>query len=668
MAVLIGVVVGNSGLPTSGDTQVSERLEDMGYTTSFVDDSAAVPAGRDGFVITDSVTAATVGTKYDVLDVPVVTLEPDLWDDNRLAANSGAATGASAAFDLLTHTITTGFADPLTVLTSALAQRGVLDADLPAGASKFARPGADPTRAMGWTFETGAAMTSGTAQARRVGLYLADAWPDALTDDGVGLFEAVMEWAFRPFVLTFDAALSRVQLSTDGLGAAPTAIVERSTDQVTWTRVRGGDPIAVTGGALAIDDYEFTPNVPNYYRVVCPRDVRTSGVGFAGVAATANNVAVNPAMPTAARARHAVLLYGSVRDGSGAVTLTAAYQANLLYDQGHVKIGVKRHTGTEAAPTVTPSGAAANSDVIGQTAHLRNLDVTATDLAHILTLAIEQNVSFPALTPSRARQAILFAGWKQNLWTSVAALAGGAYAGYVEFGDPFSSVGNDMAQVWGWKQQTGAEAEAIPAGQFVVTGGSAHVTRGIVIALTPLDLTVSGSITPAQDTVWLKSLTRPFLNRSLTVIDHSDIEEADRTDLLNVVGRTYPVAVTDVRTGRRQTLVLMFGTLFDADQFRMGLAPGEVVFLQVPEQCPFPGMYAAVGSVRIRKTSARGVRRYLTLPLTEAAAPTANLVGATLTCATVLATYATCADLIVGEATCADLLEGIGSPADVIVP
>jgi hypothetical protein len=668
VAILIGVVVGNNAVPTAGDIQVFERLEDLGFVPSYVDDSAAVPTGRQGFVITDSVTAATVGNRYDALTVPVVTLEMDLWPTNRLAANNGAATGASAAYDLTTHTITTGLADPLTVLTSAQAQRGVLNADLPAGALIFARPGADATRAMGWTAETGATLTSGTAQARRVGMYLADTWPDIFTTGGVDLFEAVMNWAFRPFTVTFDATLSRVRIATDGLGGALTAVVERSTDQVTWTRVRGGDPATVNGGALAVDDYEFTPNVANYYRVVAARDVRTTGTGFAGIAATANNVAVNPAMPTGARARHAVLLYGSVRDGAAGVTLTAGYQANLLYDQGHVKVGVKTHTGTEAAPTVTPVASAANSDVIGQTAALRNLSTSASAMVHILTLVIEQNVSFPGLTPAAVRQAIIFLGWKQTSWTSVANLTGGAYAGYVEFGEPSSTIGNDAAQVWGFKQQTGTTPETIPAGSFTVTGGVQHVTRGIVIAMAPLSLTVSGSITPTQNTVWVKNLGLPFLNRAVTVVDHSDIEEDDRTEILDVVGRRYPVAITDVRAGLRQTLTLMFATLFDANQFLLCLAPGGPVYLQVPASCPFPGMHATVGKVRMHKSSARGLRRFVTLPLTEVAAPTANQVGATLTWQSVISTYATWSAELAGESTWADLLSGIGSPADVIVP
>lgn len=670
MAVDIGIVVGDAGLPTTADLEVFNRVEDLGYVPTYVDDAAAVPAGRDGFVICDSVTAATVGTKYRDLTVPVITLEFDLWDDNRLAANTGAATAASAAFDLEAHVITAGFADPLTVLTSALAQRGVLDADLPAGRSIFARPGADATRAMGWTFETGAALTVGTAPARRVALHLPEAWTTALTSSGVDLLERMFEWAFRPFAVTFDAGLSRVRVSADGLGNAVGATVQRSLDLITWTTVRGGDPAPVSGGVLQLDDYEFSPNVVNHYRVTVARDVRSPGIGFAGAAAAANNAAINPALPTAARAKHLLLYYSAVRDGSGTITLSGPAGYSVLHAaDGHLKVYGKQHGGSESVPTITPSGAAAGSDVQGQSVALRNATVAVSTKDHVLTLTPEMNVSFPALQVTRPRQVMLFLGWKQTGWTSVAALSGGTpFLNYSEIGDPASTVGNDSAMVWGWNQQFDVEPEDIPAGAFVVTGGVAHVTRGAVLALEPMTLTLSSSVTPTQDTVWIKDLVRPFLNTQVTVVEYSDLVVPDRTGIFEVIGRSYAVAVTDVRTTRRQTVTVMLPTPEAAADFVGRLSPGAPILFQTPPGCPIPGMYAVVGPLRVARMSKRATRRYVELPLTEVAPPSNDLVGATLTWQTVISSYATWADLIAAEATWSDVLEGIGSPADVIVP
>jgi len=666
MAVDIGIVIGNVGIPTAADNELYWRIEDLGYVPIHVDQTAAVPAGKEGFIIADSVTAATVGTKYRDLTVPVITLEFDLWDDNRLAANTGAATAASAAFDLVAHTITTGLADPLTVLTSALAQRGVLDADLPAGKEIFARPGADATRAMGWTFDTGAAMAVGTAPARRAALHLPEAWTSAFTVSGVDLLERLLEWAFRPFTLTFDSTLSRVRLSSDGFGNALTATVERSTNLINWSPVRGGDPAPVSGGVLQIDDYEFTPNVANHYRVTADRDVRTPGSGYSGVAASANNAAVNPAVPVAGRAKHLLLTYAASQDEIGSVGISAGHTA--IVDLTHIRLFGKVHNGNESAPTVTPSGSGAGSDVQAQTAVLRNAQLSTTGGAVALTPVAQQNVPTPAFTPTAPRQALVWLGWKKDDWTSVAALTGAGYSSYLEFGDPSSIVGNDQGIVWGFKQQTEAGPTALAANAFVVTGGASAVSKSAVIAIDPMTVSVSGSITPAQNTVWIKDLVRPFLNRSVTVVDFSDEVTPARAGVFEVVGRSYEVAVTDVRLGRRQTLTLMFGDRDAAEDFRGCLGPGAPILLQVPANCPFSGMYAVVGDLVISKSSKRGVRRFATLPLTEVAAPGLDLAGATLNWTTVITSYATWADVLLAETTWADLLEGIGSPADVVVP
>ena len=58
--------------------------------------------------------------------------------------------------------------------------------------------------------------------------------------------------------LTYDDTLSRVNIVADALAAADTALIERSTDQVLWTTVRGGDAVPVTSYAQATDDYGRT--------------------------------------------------------------------------------------------------------------------------------------------------------------------------------------------------------------------------------------------------------------------------------------------------------------------------------------------------------------------------------------------------------------------------
>lgn len=68
--------------------------------------------------------------------------------------------------------------------------------------------------------------------------------------------------------LAYDGQLSRVRISVDGLSDAAVVRVERSTDQIRWSTVRGGVSLTPSGGEIRLDDYEFAPNVPNIYRAV----------------------------------------------------------------------------------------------------------------------------------------------------------------------------------------------------------------------------------------------------------------------------------------------------------------------------------------------------------------------------------------------------------------
>lgn len=177
------------------------------------------------------------------------------------------------------------------------------------------------------------------------------------------------------------------------------------------------------------------------------------------------------------------------------------------------------------------------------------------------------------------------------------------------------------------------------------------------------------TITPALSTAWLKSIARPWLNRAVTVTGFSDVERPARAGVFDVVGRTMPVAVSDVRGSRRYTLEVKTETPTQRRDLDLLTASGDPIFVHVPDTCDFPGMYAVIGDVGMRRGGrVHSDRRYFELPLTEVAAPGPDVVGATITCQGVLNAYATCSAVLAAHATCASLLELIGSPTDVIVP
>lgn len=67
--------------------------------------------------------------------------------------------------------------------------------------------------------------------------------------------------------ITYDAALSRMQITGDVDAASVKGKIERSLNGVQWTTVRGGSDLAPVSNTVSVDDYEFVPGVVNTYRV-----------------------------------------------------------------------------------------------------------------------------------------------------------------------------------------------------------------------------------------------------------------------------------------------------------------------------------------------------------------------------------------------------------------
>ena len=77
------LVVGSAATP-GNDNLVKNRLEAMGYVARLVDDDVATSADADGMslvVISSSVNATTVGTKFRLVAVPVLSYKPYSYDD-----------------------------------------------------------------------------------------------------------------------------------------------------------------------------------------------------------------------------------------------------------------------------------------------------------------------------------------------------------------------------------------------------------------------------------------------------------------------------------------------------------------------------------------------------------------------------------------------------------
>lgn len=180
----------------------------------------------------------------------------------------------------------------------------------------------------------------------------------------------------------------------------------------------------------------------------------------------------------------------------------------------------------------------------------------------------------------------------------------------------------------------------------------------------------TATVTPALDSIWLKSITRPFLNRPITVTDFGEVALPDRGAVFQVIGRRAEVAVTEVRGSRRYELKVLADTLAEAEALELALSFGDVMLVHVPEGCVVPrSIYAAVGTVGIARAGSKHDTedRYFILPLTEVAAPAAELVGFTATYGGLAVAFATYADLAAALPTYLDVAEYVAAPSDEVV-
>lgn len=178
-----------------------------------------------------------------------------------------------------------------------------------------------------------------------------------------------------------------------------------------------------------------------------------------------------------------------------------------------------------------------------------------------------------------------------------------------------------------------------------------------------------GSITPTLTSPWLKSVARPFLNQEVEFGgDQLIIQRPARGGVFDVVGRSLPVAITDVRGSRRYVVILRTETADEAEALDMLFASGDILFTH-GSQCRVPsGVYWFAGMVEELEPAPEDPWRLTSADVIEVAAPGPDVVGATSTWQTVKNTYATWADVIAAKANWAALLELVGDPSEVIVP
>lgn len=209
---------------------------------------------------------------------------------------------------------------------------------------------------------------------------------------------------------------------------------------------------------------------------------------------------------------------------------------------------------------------------------------------------------------------------------------------------------------------------AVPLDDYEFIAGGENTYRVLVYDGDVLVHTFRDSIVVTVDAVWLKSVRRPFLNRTVTVTDYGDVERTSRSGAFDVVGRSLPVAVTDLHGSQRYTVELTTVGQAAAREMDLVISSGDLFYIQGPVDCPVQDGYYIVSDLTRSRKSTRGEHRYFTLPLTQVATPHALLEGVTFTWRSMANTYATWVDVANAALSWRMVTELIGTVEDVVVP
>lgn len=185
----------------------------------------------------------------------------------------------------------------------------------------------------------------------------------------------------------------------------------------------------------------------------------------------------------------------------------------------------------------------------------------------------------------------------------------------------------------------------------------------------------TGVLTDTNDSItpdlagewWLKHIRYPFLNMIVTPSDVGDVSRPSMSGVFNIVGSSLPVVVSLPRASAQWNLTVTTADLDELDALNALLATGDVLLLQVPSGSIIRGGYFSAGDCAETRNTVPSEQRWVTIPLTEAAAPAATVTGTTAIWQSVIDDYADWSSVVTALPTWADVIQLVGMPADVIV-
>jgi len=170
---------------------------------SIVNDDGVTSAAADGkqlVVISESVAAATVGATFKTTPVPVIVAEAFVSDDMGMVGTAAGEFGNTGSDQTQVTVTTAGSTHPLgaglpagTVTTASAAVSHGWGKPA-ASATVAATLPSDSSKATIFGYDTGAAMVSGTAPARRASWFHYSGNSTLLNDQATALFDATVTW------------------------------------------------------------------------------------------------------------------------------------------------------------------------------------------------------------------------------------------------------------------------------------------------------------------------------------------------------------------------------------------------------------------------------------------------------------------------------------------
>lgn len=483
--------------------------------------------------------------------------------------------------------------------------------------------------------------------------------------------------------LTYNSDLSRVQLALSGL-LDGTLLVERSTNQLFWETVRGGLALPVVGGAAALDDFEFSPDVQNFYRATpigMPLGLLLDG--------TAGSYASTPSS-TALNISGDVVLTADVTLDSYNPGVEQALVAKYRTTDNERSYMLIISSGGVLRMNWSQDGAVADAEdasellstvaVDGERIVVRawlNTNLGGAGTEHAVTFYTAPSLDGPwtQLGTQQVDTGVV------TLHSSPTDVTVGA------FNDGASGLATGTihaAQVWEGTLSSGelntGTMRADPVFEDQASVASFSDDAGNLWSVNGTAVIVgveSDSITPSlAGQVWLKSIRFPFLNRPVRVLNWAGIGRASRTGVFDVKGRSLPISVHDLRGSPQFELTIVTDDLSNpvvdgleqARDLDLMLAASGTLLIHSPPELPVPGGYVTVGNTEQDRIVRHGTSPFVfTLPCTVEAPPGPDVVGTTMTWGTVFNLYGSWGALLAANPTWGDLLATVGSEDDLVV-